>query len=140
MKRLIATVCGAALLGGGIALSNFSMAAESGQKTTVQGELIDTHCYAAGDAHGEEHKDCAEKCAASGIPVGVLFDGKVLVLATNPKPLAPYMADQVRISGEVNQQVGVIVPDKIEVQENGQWKEVSLKDAHHDGEEEGEMK
>jgi len=140
MKRLIATVCSAALLGGGIALSNYSMAADSDQKTTVQGELIDTYCYSAGDAHGEGHKDCAQKCARSGIPVGVLSDGKVLTIATNPQPLAPYMADQVRVSGEINQQTGVIVPDKVEVQENGQWKEVKMSDAHHGGSEEGEMK
>lgn len=131
MRRFLATLGAAALVTSGVAVA---MAADKDTaKTTVTGELVDTYCYSSGGASGEGHKDCAQKCAASGIPVAVLSDGKAITLAANPIPLAPYMAQTVRVTGEVNKDSGVIVPDKVEVKDGDNWKEVQLKDAHHPG-------
>src|SRR4051812_4936406 len=72
MRKLFVTLCSGALLVGGLSLR--AMAADS---KTVEGELVDTHCYSAGGAKGEDHgKTCGAKCAKSGIPVAVLLDGK----------------------------------------------------------------
>jgi len=105
---------------------------------TWQGELIDMQCYSAGGAKGEGHKDCATKCMSSGIPAGILVDGNAYTLATNPKPLAPYAASTIRVTGELNDQTKVISPDKIEVKEGDNWKEVKMNDAHHGGDEAGQ--
>jgi len=49
--------------------------------TTLKGELVDTGCYIAHGAMGEKHKDCATKCIANGMPMGLL-SGKTLYLIT----------------------------------------------------------
>jgi type 1 fimbria pilin len=128
MRKWFATgACAVALAFGGIAL-----AADS---KTVEGELIDTNCYTKGDAKGEGHKDCANKCMKSGIPAAVLVDGKAWTLTTNPAPLAQYAAETVRVTGTVNEDTQTIAPDKIEVKQGDTWKEVKMKDAHRGGSE-----
>jgi hypothetical protein len=101
------------------------------EKKTVEGELIDMHCYSVGQATGEKHASCAQKCADSGIPMGVLVDGKGWTLTTNPKPLAQYASKNIRVTGALNQETMTIAPDKIEVNDGGDWKEIKLEDAHH---------
>lgn len=135
MRNLSLALSALAILSSGVGVS---LAAEkTGQTSTVQGELIDTQCYSTGQAKGQDHKGCAEKCAKSGIPVGVLSaDGKVLTIATNPVPLAQYVAEQVRVTGEVNKDMNIIAPDKVEVQQDGKWTDIKLSDAHHGGGEE----
>ena len=140
MRRFFTAVCAAALVGGGVSLVVAADKPSDKAKQQVQGELIDTYCYTAGGAMGEGHKDCGEKCAKSGIPVGVLADGKAWTLATNPKPLAQYMAQTIRVTGEANKDTGVIIPDKVEVKDGDQWKDVKLSDAHHGGSEQNEFK
>ena len=141
MRRFFfSAVCAAALAGGGVSLLLAADKPADKPKTQVQGELIDTYCYTAGGATGQDHKGCGQKCAKSGIPVGVLADGKAWTLATNPKPLAQYMAQTIRVTGEANKDNGVIIPDKVEVKDGDQWKEVSLSDAHHGGSEQNEFK
>jgi hypothetical protein len=121
----------AALIVGGLSLR--TRAAEPKDKKTVEGELVDTHCYAASGATGEKHASCGGKCAKSGIPVAVLVDGKAWTLATNPAPLADAVGKTVRVSGEQNAESQVVVPEKVEVKDGDSWKEVQLKDAHHKG-------
>jgi hypothetical protein len=103
------------------------------EKKTVEGELIDMHCYSVGQATGDKHASCAQKCAESGIPMGVLVDGKGWTLATNPKPLAQYAAKTVRVTGALNPETMIIAPDKVEVNDGGNWTEVKLEDEHHKG-------
>lgn len=131
MRKTIIALCGGALMIGGVAIQ--SLAADKDAKT-VTGELVDTHCYAAGGATGEKHgSTCGAACAKSGIPVAVLFDGKAWTLATNPVALADDVGKQVRVTGDQNADAQVIVPDKIEVKDGDNWKEVQMKDAHHKG-------
>ena len=138
MRKLIVTLCSGALLVGGLSLA--AMAADKETKT-VEGELVDTHCYAAGGAKGEDHgKTCGAKCAKSGIPVAVLVDGKAWTLATNPKPLADSVGKQVRVTGEQNAETLTFLAEKVEVKDGDAWKEVKLNDAHHKGGKDAEEK
>src|SRR5947209_837944 len=52
-----------------------------GKTTTVVGEIIDLSCYLQVGKHGEKHRDCGQKCAKNGQPVGLLLaDGTVYML------------------------------------------------------------
>ena len=136
MRKLIVSLCSGALLVGGLTLS-----AQAADKKTVEGELVDLHCYSAGGAKGEDHgKTCGAKCAKSGIPVAVLIEGKAWTLATNPRPLADSVGKQVRVTGEQNAETQTVVADKVEVKDGENWKEVKLNDAHHKGSKDEEKK
>ena len=122
MKKWMTTAACALALG----ISGFAFA--KGETKTVEGELIDLDCHVKQDAQGEGHKACAEKCMKSGKPAAVLVDGKVWTLATSPRPLAKYAAQQVRVTGVANEDSRSIAPERIEVQDNEGWKNVDLKD------------
>lgn len=124
MRTLLIT-CGAMILGG------LTLTAAAQDAAPIEGELVDLHCYSAGGAKGEKHATCGTKCAASGIPVAVLVDGKAWTIATNPAPLAEAVGKTVRVTGEKNDETQAITAEKVEVKEGDQWKEVAMKDAHH---------
>jgi len=119
----------AGVVGVGMA-SGLALAQQKAESKTVEGELVDLHCYSAGGAKGEKHAACAKKCMASGIPAGVLVDGKAWTLATNPAPLAEHASKTVRVTGKANADAQVLIPDKIEVKDGDSWTEVKMKDAH----------
>lgn len=133
MLRHVSLICIALMCCFGISRLVTSAAAQKSDqdKKTVEGELVDMHCYTTGSASGDKHKTCGSKCASSGIPVGILADGKAYTLLTNPKPLAQYMASTIRVTGEMDKDTMTVAPDKIEVQQGGNWQEVKLDDAHH---------
>lgn len=120
---IISGACAVAL-----AVGSFALAAES---KTVEGELLDTHCYSKGGASGESHAKCASKCLSTGIPAAVLVDGKAWTLTTNPVPLAEAGGKTVRVTGTQNEETQTIVPEKIEVKDGDQWTEIQMKDQHH---------
>ena len=131
MRKLLVTLCSGALLVGGF---TFTAAAQEKEKKTIEGELVDLHCYAAGGTKGEKHgQSCGAKCAKSGIPVAVLADGKAWTLATNPRPLADSVGKQVRVTGSQNAETQTFLAEKVEVKDGDSWKEVKLNDAHHKG-------
>jgi hypothetical protein len=128
MRQFLAAICVAGL----VSVAGFATICRAdNEKTTVQGELVDTYCYSDHGAKGADHKDCGQACAKSGIPVAVLSDGKAITLVTNPVPLAQYMASQIRVTGALNKDTNIILPDKVEVQQEGKWQEVKLSDEHH---------
>jgi hypothetical protein len=52
-----------------------------GQPIEAVGEVIDISCYGQVGKHGDKHRDCAQKCARSGEPIGLLTkDGTVYTL------------------------------------------------------------
>ena len=136
MRKLMIALFSAALVLGGLSIHP-ARAAEADSKDkdkkTVEGELVDTHCYADSGATGEEHAKCGKGCAKSGIPVAVLSGGKAWTIATNPAPLADAMGKTVRVTGTQNAESQIVVPDKVEVKDGDNWKEIPLKDAHHKG-------
>lgn len=105
--------------------------------TVVIGEVIDTACFTSsdGDAKGKDHAECAAKCMSSGIPAGILPDGKgeddALVLLTNPKVFAPYAAQTIKVEGVVYEAKHAIDVKKAYVKDGADWKEIKLDDEHH---------
>lgn len=112
MKRVLSVI----LL---VAAAAFAFNAVAGEMkaekkpVTLKGEIVDTGCYIGQGAMGEKHKDCATKCIANGMPMGLL-SGKTLYLLTmnhdNPdaynqcKDLASAM---VEVTGVVAERNGV---------------------------------
>jgi len=83
-------------------------AAAAEKKTTIEGEVLDTACYAAHGAHGEKHVDCATKCLNNGVPMSILMkDGTVILLVSNHDNEDPYnavkgmAAKNVKVTGEL---------------------------------------
>jgi|SwirhisoilCB3_FD_contig_51_5710872_length_463_multi_6_in_0_out_0_1 hypothetical protein len=104
--------------------------AASSDKKTIEGELVDMHCWAKGEKHGEGHAACAKKCLSGDDgKAGVVTDGKAITIDTAAKPLADYAAKTVRVTGAVDADNKTIKPDKVEVKEGDDWKEISLKAA-----------
>ena len=93
MKRLIVTCAALSLV---VAVSAFARGAEdkaehkmaghshsmAAAKTgTWTGEILDSGCYLGHGAMGEKHAECAQKCAANGMPLMLLTkDGKAFLL------------------------------------------------------------
>lgn len=115
---------------------------------TVQGHLIDTKCYGMGvnmdkpamnynNTHMVKNKEgemqevpsCATACASGGIPAGIVEGSepgnKTYVLITPAGQLADHMDKEARVQGQKAYDGGII-PDKIEVREDGEWKEIEI--------------
>ncbi len=134
----------ATLIGGGVFAASFAAFAHDGEHkevegktTTVIGELIDAACFTAsdGDAKGKDHAECATKCMATGIPAGILPEGKTeddaLVMLTNPKPFAPFAAQTIKVEGVVHADKHLIDVKKAYVKDGENWREIVLDDEHH---------
>ncbi len=99
------------------------MAAKAAPKTvTVKGELVDMGCYVAHGAKGEKHKECATKCIAGGMPMGLLTDkGKLYLLTLNHDNADPYnkakemAAAMVEVTGQVSTRNGVSAIDVTDI-------------------------
>ena len=85
---------------------------------TVEGELVDSRCYLNMGAVGSDHQMCAQTCAKSGLPLGVLTGkGKYYTLVVQPQPLAEYAGEQRRFlagsgiaeANDVNQELALSV-------------------------------
>lgn len=83
-----------------------------GKPISLVGEIIDLSCYLQVGKHGDKHKDCGQKCARNGQPIGLLTeDGTVYMLMDeehNPRrdgmtafreQAINHMADVVRVHG-----------------------------------------
>jgi hypothetical protein len=52
-----------------------------GDPISVVGEIIDISCYLQVGKHGDKHRDCGQKCARNGQPIGLLLeDGMIYTL------------------------------------------------------------
>ena len=127
-KLIIGSVAAAIALTAGVVTV---LAQAKAEDKTVEGELVDMWCFSKGGAKGDGHAACGEKCAKTGIPTGVVVDGKATTLITNPEPLAASMGRTVRVTGKMNADTNVILPSKVEVKKDDKWEEVKLKDQHH---------
>ncbi len=86
-----------------------------GKPVTVVGEVIDLSCYLQVGKHGDKHRDCGQKCAKAGQPIGLLAkDGAVFTVIdeehdprrdgqTNLRAqLIEHMADVVTVHGTLS--------------------------------------
>ena len=69
-----------------------------GRVKTFTGEVIDVSCYLQLGKHGAKHKDCGQKCARNGNPLGLLAqDGQVyLLMAEEHHPRRDGKTDSLR--------------------------------------------
>lgn len=91
----------------------------AGRAVTVVGEIIDLSCYLQVGKHGDKHRDCGQKCARNGQPVGILLqDGTVYTLIDEEhdprrdgltdlrKQLVDNMANVVTVNGTLSEVEG----------------------------------
>jgi hypothetical protein len=45
-----------------------------GEPASITGVIIDLSCYLQVGKHGDKHRDCGQKCARNGQPIGVLLE------------------------------------------------------------------
>jgi hypothetical protein len=84
----------------------------SGETKKITGEVVDMACYVDHNATGEKHIDCAKKCIASGLPVGLKSDdGKTYLIIGEHKPLnsdlVQYAGKKITVEGKVTSRDGV---------------------------------
>lgn len=96
---------------------------------TVEGTLVDGKCYLSDNSlTGNDHgamKECGTMCLKGGTPAAVLSKDKKFTAIIAPSiPLAPYVGQQVRVTGSQNG--GSILAKKVEVNKGGKWQEVKL--------------
>lgn len=84
-----------------------------------KGTLVDTKCYGMSPSNiGDDHKmgamkGCGAACAKMGIPVALLVDGKMHVIAAPASAFAEYIGQEATISG--NASGDIIMPMKVTV-------------------------
>ena len=80
MKKLLI----ASLMISGLALADKPAGkTAAAAKDKITGEVVDITCYASHGAKGEKHAACAQKCLTSGMPAGIVADGKLWVVTMN---------------------------------------------------------
>jgi hypothetical protein len=90
-----------------------------GKPVAVTGEIIDISCYLQVGKHGEKHKDCGQKCARKGQPIGLLTEeGDVYTLIDEEhdprrdgdthlrEELINHMAEIVKVHGTATEVAG----------------------------------
>jgi hypothetical protein len=82
--------------------------------TSTVGELVDMGCYVGHSSKGEKHADCAAKCIAGGMPMGVLTPAGDLYLLTmdhaNPdayNKAKDFAGKRVKVNGPIHVKNGV---------------------------------
>lgn len=96
MKRVFVVLCLALVL-----VFSFAVVASAQTKAakksaapktmSVTGEVVDLGCYLGHGAKGESHKECAAKCIAGGMPMGLLTkSGQLYLLTMNHDDAAPF--------------------------------------------------
>ena len=121
MKKLLLSLTGLCILAASPlpVLADDKTADDS--TTTVTGEILDMACYTDHGAHGEKHAACAQKCIASGLPVGIKSDadGKVYLVIGDHKPLnsdlAEYAAKTITLKGKVVSRDGINMLENAEI-------------------------
>jgi len=81
---------------------------------TLKGEIVDMGCYMGKGAKGMDHKSCAAKCIAGGMPMGLLTaDGTLYLLTMSHASADPFnkakelAAMNVEITGPVSEKSGM---------------------------------
>jgi|SRR5450432_67538 hypothetical protein len=109
-----------------LAAAPLALAAEQGKESLdasaskeVTGEIVDMMCYVDHNAMGEKHASCGEKCIKGGGPVGIVSDGKVILVVGSHKPmndeLAPLAGKTVTLKGKMANNGGVTMLENAEI-------------------------
>jgi hypothetical protein len=94
-------------------------AADSAATKEITGEIVDMMCYVDHNAMGEKHASCGEKCIKGGAPVGIVSDGKAVLVVGAHKPmndeLAPLAGKTVTLKGKLATNGGVSMLENAEI-------------------------
>ena len=110
MKKAIVLSAGLSLLLGAGAL--FAHDEPAGGTQVITGEVVDLACYLGSGERGPNHRECAEKCISSGLPVGIKTTDTLYIAITgehgpaNAK-LASLASKTVEAEGTVSERDGV---------------------------------
>ncbi len=124
MKRIVGVLVLVALtLVAVTALAAGEMKMKAAAKSaTVKGEIVDMGCYLGHGARGADHKSCATKCIAGGMPMGLLTaQGKLYLLTMNHDNADPFnkckdmAAETVDVTGTLAQRNGVLALEVTDV-------------------------
>ena len=126
MKRVLGSLVLVGALAFAVAAFADTKEAKAGtaapKPVTLKGELVDMGCYVSHGAAGEKHKDCATKCVAGGMPMGLLTsDNKLYVLTLNHDNPDPFnkakdmMSAMVEVTGMVSERGGTRILDVTDV-------------------------
>jgi hypothetical protein len=92
---------------------------DSAATKEITGEIVDMMCYVDHNAMGEKHASCGEKCIKSGAPVGIVSDGKAMLVVGAHKPmndeLAPLAGKTVTLKGKLVTNGGVSMLENAEI-------------------------
>ena len=80
----------AALLAGAAILAATGLRAvePSPADVTLQGTVVDMHCYVTHGLHDAGHTSCSNACIARGVPAGFLADDGTLYVLFDEKPFS----------------------------------------------------
>ena len=75
---------------------------------TITGEVVDLACYLGHGAAGAGHRECAQKCISSGLPVGIKSGNTVYIAISSEHgsanaTLAPLAGQIVVAQGEISE-------------------------------------
>ena len=94
-------------------------AAHAAATKEVTGEIVDMMCYVDHNAIGAKHANCGEKCIKNGGPVGIVSEGKAMLVVGAHKPmndeLAPLAGKTVTLKGKMANNGGVTMLENAEI-------------------------
>jgi hypothetical protein len=118
MKVAVALAFTAALATSPLAMAEEPEKSDAAAKE-VTGEIVDMMCYVDHNAMGAKHAECGEKCIKNGGPVGIVSDGKAILVVGAHKPmndeLAPLAGKTVTLKGKMVSNGGVSMLENAEI-------------------------
>ena len=118
MKVAVTLAFTAALATAPLAMAE-EKAADAAATKEVTGEIVDMMCYVDHNAMGEKHASCGEKCIKGGAPVGIVSEGKAILVVGAHKPmndeLAPLAGKTVTLKGKMVSNGGVSMLENAEI-------------------------
>lgn len=117
---LAVVACLAGLSVMAVADQGHSHDAAGAKMTEITGELVDMGCYVGHSAKGEKHSECATKCIAGGMPMGLLSaNGRIFLLTmdhANPdayNKVKKMAGKRVTVSGSRHEKNGIVTLDVV---------------------------
>ena len=103
MKVAVTLAFTAALASAPLAFAQGEEKSDAASKE-LTGEIVDMMCYVDHNAIGEKHANCGEKCIKNGGPVGILSDGKAILVVGAQEPAGAARRQNRYIERQVGEQ------------------------------------
>jgi hypothetical protein len=88
MKRRLVWLLYAIALAAALLAGSSLRAEETGAVATIEGTVVDLHCYVTRGAEGADHAGCANACISRGVPAGFLAKDGTLYVLLEEKPFS----------------------------------------------------